>query len=54
MFIHEKYRGSGLGKKLLNDSVKWMKKTGCKVARLGVVAGNERTFPMYKGSGFDI
>jgi ribosomal protein S18 acetylase RimI-like enzyme len=47
-------RGSGLGKRLLDHALGFLRSSGFKVATLWVVAGNERARHFYEGLGWQL
>lgn len=52
MIIHEKYRGQGLGKALLNEALAWVKQKGGTRAQLLVDIENEPAVGYYKHLGW--
>lgn len=53
MIIHEKYRGIGLGKKLLDGALAWAKQKGASRAQLLVDIENEPALGYYKHLGWE-
>ena len=52
MFVLEKYRSSGIGKKLFDELIKWCKPKGAKRIRAVASAQNTRAIEFYKREGF--
>jgi GNAT superfamily N-acetyltransferase len=53
MIIHEKHRGQGLGKALLNEALAWVKQKGATRAQLLVDIENEPAVGYYKHLGWE-
>jgi ribosomal protein S18 acetylase RimI-like enzyme len=53
MIIHEKYRGQGLGKALLNEALAWVKQKGATRAQLLVDIENVPAVGYYKHLGWE-
>jgi ribosomal protein S18 acetylase RimI-like enzyme len=53
MIIHEKYRGQGLGKALLNEALAWVKQKGATRAQLLVDIENAPAVGYYKHLGWE-
>lgn len=45
-------RGSGIGRKLMEEHISWMKKNGCKDINITVSVENTNTIEFYKTLGF--
>ncbi len=52
LFVEKEHRESGLGKKLVENSVTWLKNKNCKEIKLAVAAGHEHVFAFYEKFGF--
>ena len=46
-------RGTGLGKALLDASIRLLLERGAKTVDLGVMANNENALRLYRGTGFE-
>ncbi|MDD6796347.1 MAG: GNAT family N-acetyltransferase [Clostridiaceae bacterium] len=54
MGLHEKYRGQGLGKKLLETSIEMLKRKCIKKISLIVIGKNKVAYNMYQKRGFKV
>lgn len=52
LHVAEKIRGSGIGKKLMNNHIGWLQKNGCKSISITVAVENVNTIEFYKNLGF--
>jgi ribosomal protein S18 acetylase RimI-like enzyme len=52
IFIDEAYRKSGLGKKLVDKAILWLKSNNTETQKLLVGVGNEQVFDFYKQFDF--
>lgn len=52
--ILKDYCNLGIGGKMMEECIKWCKKTGVTQIELDVVKSNERALKMYQGFGFEI
>lgn len=52
IFVDENYRNTGLGKKMVNRSIEWLKSNNTQTQRLVVAAGNEQVLEFYKQFNF--
>lgn len=52
LHVAEKVRGSGIGKKLMNNHISWLQKNGCKNISITVAVENLNTIEFYKNLGF--
>lgn len=52
LHVDEVNRGSGIGKKLVSDHIKWMKEKNCREIGVNVSQENESTIGFYKRLGF--
>jgi len=52
LLVLEKYRGSGLGKKLLQASEQYARACKVRYLRIGVLAGNQVAEDLYASAGF--
>jgi ribosomal protein S18 acetylase RimI-like enzyme len=50
--VSEKYRGYGIGKKLMELALEWMEELGTKNIVVEVYGGNESAVDFYSGFGF--
>lgn len=50
--VDESCRGNGVGKKLVQEHLEWMREKGCKVIGVTVSQENEPTIGFYKSLGF--
>ena len=51
--VLEKLRNSGIGRKLMNEHIDWMKNKRCEKIGLYVSPNNEKTVKFYKSLGFE-
>ena len=51
-YVKKKYRNNGIGKKLLNISLKWLKKNKIKYISLEIHLENEKALKFYRNLGF--
>ncbi|MBS3072973.1 GNAT family N-acetyltransferase [Candidatus Pacearchaeota archaeon] len=54
IFVYKKFRGNGLGKMLINEFIKILRKKNIKKLRLGVNIRNKKAIKMYKELGFEV
>lgn len=52
LHVDEKYRGNGIGKKLVDKHIEWMNEKHCKVIGVTVSQENESTIRFYSKFGF--
>lgn len=52
LHVAENYRGSGIGKELMNSHIDWLKENGCKDISITVAVENLNTIEFYKSLGF--
>lgn len=52
IFVLDKYRGRGVGARLMNEAIAWMKSKGVQICTLGVVSGNDEALALYQKLGF--
>lgn len=52
VYIEKEIRKSGLGRKLVENGISWMKKIGCEKIIVGVAEGHEEVFDFYIKLGF--
>lgn len=52
LHVAESYRGSGIGKKLMNSHIDWLQNNGCKDISITVAVENLNTIEFYKNLGF--
>ncbi|MTI71589.1 MAG: GNAT family N-acetyltransferase [Firmicutes bacterium] len=52
LFIEDRARGAGLGQKLLNEAIKWMKEKGIKRIKLHAYSWNDNAIKLYERNGF--
>lgn len=52
MFVDPKFRGKGIGKKILSGLLDWFKERKVKDVQLNVYPNNERAVSFYEGFGF--
>ncbi|PKM75479.1 MAG: N-acetyltransferase [Firmicutes bacterium HGW-Firmicutes-17] len=52
LYVLEKYRGMGLGEKLLSNAITWMDEMGAHSKTVSVAVGNEKAFSFYERFGF--
>lgn len=52
LHVDEKHRNSGIGKKLMDSHINWLKNNGCKTINITVAAENFNTIEFYKSLGF--
>jgi diamine N-acetyltransferase len=52
IYIEDSFRTRGIGGRLVNDSLEWMKKRGCTKITVSVANGNEEAMPFYEKFGF--
>lgn len=52
IFVHENYRGLGVGDYLMQMALGWLEQSGAKVKTVHVAAGNEQAFTFYTRYGF--
>ena len=52
LFVDEEYRNKGVGKKLLNKSLKWLKDNKVKYISLEIHLENKAALKFYRKSGF--
>jgi len=52
LYVHEIYRGLGLGETLLSNAITWMDEMGAHTKSVSVAVGNEKAFSFYARFGF--
>ncbi|MBN1824324.1 MAG: GNAT family N-acetyltransferase [Endomicrobiales bacterium] len=52
LIVDSKYRGYGVGKRLVSNALRWFKKNHSKKEQLRVVFGHESVLPFYMSQGF--
>ena len=52
LHVLEKFRGDGIGRKLMEDHLGWLKNRGCQVITLMVSIENEKSINFYENLGF--
>ncbi|PID74073.1 MAG: hypothetical protein CSB33_00655 [Desulfobacterales bacterium] len=52
IFVKNEYRKKEIGKKLVYQTIEWMKKQNVSQIVVGVAEGNESAFPFYERLGF--
>ena len=52
LFVEPKFRGHGIGRKLLGEMKVYFKEQGCSCVKLLVLADNKRAIGVYKKNGF--
>ena len=52
IFVEEKYRKFGIDKKLVDNSIKWLKENKCSEILVSVAEGHESVFNFYAKFGF--
>lgn len=52
MYVSEKYRGRGVGARLVGEFLRWSRKRGAERASVTAYAANERAVRFYERSGF--
>jgi diamine N-acetyltransferase len=52
IYVEVEFRKSGVGSRLVQNSIEWMKNRGCKKISVAVANGNEEAFPFYEKFGF--
>jgi GNAT superfamily N-acetyltransferase len=52
LFVIPDYRGYGIGKKLTERSIEWLKLKNCNPIRLAINYGHESVLPFYQNLGF--
>ena len=52
LYVKKNYRSKGIGKKLLNISLKWLKKNKVKYISLEIHLENEKALKFYRNLGF--
>ena len=52
LYVADAYRGRQIGYALTERSLDWLRKAGAKSIVIGVAAGNERAYNLYKRFGF--
>ncbi len=53
IFVMKEWRGSGIGKKLIEKTIEWLKSENITMCTLGVLAENESAISLYKEFGFE-
>jgi Acetyltransferases len=54
IYIEAQYRGKGVGRRLAEDGVAWLKAKGCRGIIVTVADGNEQAFGFYERLGFRV
>lgn len=52
LHVDENLRNSGIGKKLMDNHINWLKNNGCKTINITVAAENSNAIEFYKSLGF--
>jgi len=52
LFVEQDYRGSGIGKQLMEEMERYLKKNGCKYVFVEVFGPNESAHEFYKRLGY--
>ncbi|MCK9152561.1 GNAT family N-acetyltransferase [Methanobacterium alcaliphilum] len=52
IFVEKKYRSQGIGQKLMERALNWMRENGSDDIKIVVAVGNEELLPFYKNFGF--
>jgi diamine N-acetyltransferase len=52
IYVETEFRNSGIGARLAQNSIEWMKSRGCAKISVAVANGNEEAFPFYEKFGF--
>jgi len=52
LHVLETSRGTGVGRNLMNDHIKWLKNNGCEIITITVSYENNATIMFYKSLGF--
>lgn len=52
LFIEQAHRGGGLGQRLMQKHMDWMKEQGCRSISVNVLVENEETIAFYQRCGF--
>ena len=53
LFVYEEYRGKGIGSKLIDEAIKWIKSKNISLCAIGVIADNKQAISMYEKLGFN-
>ena len=53
VYVLENYRGQGIGRKLTEETLKWLKNKGIKQVELSVDSKNEFGYKVWKSLGFE-
>jgi len=52
IFVKENYRGTSLGKKLVENAIEWLKRKNVECIKVGIAEGNESVLQFYEKLGF--
>ncbi len=52
VFVSREYRNKGIGTKLINEAMEWIKSQGIEICTLSVVTGNDIALTAYEKLGF--
>lgn len=52
LYVEPDYRGSGVGRQLLDHAVNWLSAQSAETIRVYVAEGNEQALPFYESLGF--
>lgn len=52
IYVEPEYRGQGIGRKLAESGLAWLKQQGCRHIDVLVAGGNEAVLPFYEKLGF--
>jgi len=52
IYVEPEYRGRGVGRKLAESGLAWLKRQGCRYIDVLVAGGNEAALPFYEKLGF--
>jgi len=52
IYMEPEYRGQGVGRKLAESGLAWLKQQGCRYIDVLVAGGNEAVLPLYEKLGF--
>lgn len=52
LHVHENFRGTGVGRNLMNSHIGWLKGNGCEVITITVSYENNNTIMFYESLGF--
>ena len=52
VFVNERYRGKGVGEKLISRGLKWLEAQKCEAIKVSIAEGNENVLGFYRRFGF--